>query len=62
MPAQGNALGHDDQKTKTLKGRPHHGWPLQGFVLSHTHTQGVALGWHGNGPLALSTRRAQKCL
>ena len=56
MPAQGNALGSGSAWIQALKGRPkwrrfsaRHGSPLQGFVLFHGMTQGVALGWHGLG-------------
>ena len=55
MPAQGNALGFVKKKNKVLKGRRTVGAPFQGFVHVGRVSQGVALGWHVAGPLALKT-------
>ena len=68
MPAQGNALGSRSAWVQALKGRPkggrfsaQHGSPLQGLILFHGQTQGVALGWHGLGlwPTEPESRKPQ---
>ena len=58
MPAQGKrgtsaALGIGQNRIKALKGRDNVGPPLQGFVHVVRMFQGVALGWHVSGLLAL---------
>jgi hypothetical protein len=45
MPAQGNALGFRHKMIKALKGRLHHGLPLQGFVFFFSKPR--ALPWAG---------------
>ena len=45
MPAQGNALGHEEQKEQSPERAPHHVAPLQGVVFSRPKPR--ALPWAG---------------
>ena len=49
MPAQGNALGHQQYTIKALKGR--HDFlsrPFRALSIFNPVSQGAALGWHGS--------------
>ncbi len=50
--SSGHRPGSARKKCKALKGR-HDGTPLQGSGSFVAVPQGVALGWYGDGPLAL---------
>ena len=54
MPAQGNALGTAENMTSPERAT-NVVTPFQGCVC-FTRSQGVALGWHVAGPLALGKR------